>query len=43
MDVSSAFFGQLMVGLINGSFYAMLSLGVAVVFRGKEHVGGAPA
>nr|WP_221623383.1 branched-chain amino acid ABC transporter permease [Burkholderia sp. Bp9143] len=28
----SALFGQLLVGLINGSFYAMLSLGVAVVF-----------
>lgn len=25
-------FGQLLVGLINGSFYAMLSLGVAIIF-----------
>ncbi|HSV84221.1 MAG TPA: branched-chain amino acid ABC transporter permease [Ramlibacter sp.] len=29
---SSAVFGQLLIGLINGSFYAMLSLGVAVIF-----------
>jgi len=27
-----AFFGQLLLGLINGSFYAMLSLGLAVIF-----------
>src|SRR5258708_19542448 len=27
-----ALFGQLSVGLINGSFYAMLSLGLAVIF-----------
>jgi branched-chain amino acid transport system permease protein len=27
-----ALFGQLLVGLINGSFYAMLSLGLAVIF-----------
>ncbi|GHC66749.1 branched-chain amino acid ABC transporter permease [Limoniibacter endophyticus] len=27
-----AFFGQLLIGLINGSFYAMLSLGLAVIF-----------
>ncbi|CAH2904009.1 MAG: Broad-specificity amino acid ABC transporter, permease protein 1 [uncultured Paraburkholderia sp.] len=33
----SALVGQLLVGLINGSFYAMLSLGVAVVF-GLLHV-----
>src|SRR5213079_1111399 len=26
------FFAQLLVGLINGSFYAMLSLGLAVIF-----------
>src|SRR3546814_20906899 len=26
-------FGQLQLGLINGPFYAMLSLGLAVVFR----------
>ena len=25
-------FGQLLLGLINGSFYAMLSLGLAVIF-----------
>jgi len=24
--------GQLMLGLVNGSFYAMLSLGLAVIF-----------
>ena len=28
-----AFLGQLLVGLINGSFYAMLSLGLAIIFR----------
>ncbi|WP_411037242.1 branched-chain amino acid ABC transporter permease [Shinella sp. BYT-45] len=27
-----AFLGQLLIGLINGSFYAMLSLGLAVIF-----------
>lgn len=27
-----AFFGQLLLGLINGSFYAMLSLGLAIIF-----------
>jgi branched-chain amino acid transport system permease protein len=27
-----ALFGQLMVGLINGAFYAMLSLGLALIF-----------
>ncbi|WP_028034639.1 branched-chain amino acid ABC transporter permease [Chelativorans sp. J32] len=27
-----AFMGQLLVGLINGSFYAMLSLGLAIIF-----------
>ena len=27
-----AFAGQLMLGLVNGSFYAMLSLGLAVIF-----------
>ena len=27
-----ALLGQLLVGLINGSFYAMLSLGLAVIF-----------
>ena len=25
-------FGQLLLGLINGAFYAMLSLGLAVIF-----------
>jgi len=29
---TQALFGQLLVGLINGSFYAMLSLGLAVIF-----------
>jgi branched-chain amino acid transport system permease protein len=28
-----AMFAQLLVGLINGAFYAMLSLGLAVIFR----------
>ncbi len=28
----SALFGQLLIGLINGSFYALLSLGLAVIF-----------
>ena len=27
-----ALYGQLMIGLINGSFYALLSLGLAVIF-----------
>src|SRR5690554_2989130 len=27
-----ALFGQLLLGLINGSFYAMLSLGLAIIF-----------
>ncbi|MGH6944676.1 MAG: ABC transporter permease subunit, partial [Geminicoccaceae bacterium] len=27
-----ALFGQVFLGLINGSFYAMLSLGLAVIF-----------
>ncbi|MFM7569212.1 MAG: ABC transporter permease subunit, partial [Betaproteobacteria bacterium] len=27
-----ALFGQLLVGLINGSFYALLSLGLALIF-----------
>lgn len=27
-----AFFGQLLLGLINGSFYALLSLGLAIIF-----------
>jgi branched-chain amino acid transport system permease protein len=29
---SQALFGQLLLGLINGSFYALLSLGLAVIF-----------
>ncbi len=29
---SQAFFGQLLLGLINGSFYAVLSLGLAIIF-----------
>src|SRR6516165_4960582 len=27
-----ALFGQLLIGLINGAFYALLSLGLAVIF-----------
>ena len=27
-----AFLGQLLLGLVNGSFYAILSLGLAVIF-----------
>ena len=27
-----ALFGQLLLGLINGSFYAILSLGLAIIF-----------
>src|SRR3712207_6109748 len=27
-----ALYGQILIGLINGSFYAMLSLGLAVIF-----------
>src|SRR5262249_37511158 len=29
---SQALFGQLLIGLINGSFYALLSLGLGVIF-----------
>src|SRR3979411_129422 len=29
---TQALFGQLLIGLINGSFYALLSLGLAVIF-----------
>src|SRR5437868_15376249 len=29
---TAALFGQLLLGLINGSFYAILSLGLAVIF-----------
>src|SRR3989337_1252235 len=29
---SQALFGQLLIGLINGSFYALFSLGLAVIF-----------
>ena len=29
---ANALFGQLLIGLINGSFYALLSLGLAVIF-----------
>jgi len=29
---AQALFGQLLIGLINGSFYALLSLGLAVIF-----------
>ena len=34
---TQALFGQLLIGLINGSFYAMLSLGLAVIF-GLLHI-----
>lgn len=34
---SHALFGQVLVGLINGSFYALLSLGLAVIF-GMLHI-----
>jgi branched-chain amino acid transport system permease protein len=34
---ASAFFGQLMIGLINGSFYALMSLGLSIIF-GLLHV-----
>jgi branched-chain amino acid transport system permease protein len=30
--MSQALFGQLLLGLINGSFYALLSLGLAIIF-----------
>lgn len=33
----SAFVGQLMIGLINGSFYALMSLGLSIIF-GLLHV-----
>ena len=29
---AAVLFGQLLLGLINGSFYALLSLGLAVIF-----------
>lgn len=33
LDVSSqAFFGQLLLGLMNGAFYALMSLGLAIIF-----------
>jgi len=28
----NAFMGQLLMGLMNGAFYAMLSLGLAIIF-----------
>jgi branched-chain amino acid transport system permease protein len=30
--MTQALFGQLLIGLINGSFYALLSLGLAIIF-----------
>ncbi len=30
--MTQALFGQLLIGLINGSFYAMLSMGLAIIF-----------
>jgi branched-subunit amino acid ABC-type transport system permease component len=32
IDTMQALYAQLLVGLINGSFYALLSLGLAVIF-----------
>ncbi|CAM3907640.1 ABC transporter permease [Bordetella tumulicola] len=32
LGLSPALFGQLLLGLINGSFYAMMSLGLAIIF-----------
>ena len=32
LSPSPALFGQLLLGLINGSFYAMMSLGLAIIF-----------
>src|ERR1700689_3525953 len=32
MPPAPLFFAQLLVGLINGSFYALLSLGLAIIF-----------
>src|SRR5919197_6605462 len=32
LQTPPALFGQLLIGLINGSFYALLSLGLAVIF-----------
>ena len=34
--MNQALFGQLLIGLINGAFYAMLSLGLAVVARSVD-------
>lgn len=34
---AGAFFGQLIIGLINGAFYALMSLGLAIIF-GLLHV-----
>lgn len=31
-DFIGAIAGQLLIGLVNGSFYALMSLGVAVIF-----------
>ncbi|HSW17679.1 MAG TPA: branched-chain amino acid ABC transporter permease, partial [Ramlibacter sp.] len=33
----AAFVGQVLIGLINGSFYALMSLGLAIIF-GLLHV-----
>ena len=38
-----ALFGQLLLGLINGSFYAVLSLGLAVIFGMLNIINFAPA
>ena len=34
---TQALFGQLLIGLINGAFYALLSLGLAVIFGLLQH------
>src|ERR1700733_14181728 len=39
---SQALFGQLLLGLINGSFYALLSLGLAVIFGMLNIINFAP-
>src|SRR5436853_1361732 len=39
---SQALFGQLLIGLINGSFYALLSLGLAVIFGMLNIINFAP-
>src|SRR5258706_6392 len=40
---TQALFGQLLIGLINGSFYALLSLGLAVIFGLRNIINFPPA